>query len=134
MSAMDDLSVGGDRRPTSRQFPMVRWDSYGDGGTRLCIPAACGGKIYACGNCLDDDGDGKIDMDDLECLGPCDNSETDSIRRFPVATVPSAKMDCYFDATPDQEMTTATGITAVIQTKMPPISRRRKPAVRTIQR
>jgi hypothetical protein len=46
-----------------------------DGGTGVCAVASCGGKTYACGNCLDDDGDGKIDSQDTDCLGPCHNRE-----------------------------------------------------------
>src|SRR5262245_41438285 len=47
----------------------------GTGGGGPCNITTCQGKTYACGNCLDDDGDGKIDMEDPDCLGPCHNAE-----------------------------------------------------------
>src|SRR5262249_47245733 len=33
-----------------------------DGG-RICVTAPCQGKLYQCGNCMDDDGDGLIDSE-----------------------------------------------------------------------
>src|SRR5690606_14679685 len=40
-----------------------------------CQPRPCGGRVRACGDCSDDDGDGAIDAADPDCLGPCDDSE-----------------------------------------------------------
>lgn len=41
-----------------------------------CVPAKCRGKTLACGNCLDDDQDGRVDADDPDCWGACDDDET----------------------------------------------------------
>src|SRR5690242_6920212 len=57
--------------------------SVGDGGTRVCFQATCQGKLYACGDCMDNDGDGKVDADDPDCLGPCQNSETGFFGNIP---------------------------------------------------
>lgn len=69
----------------------------GDGGTRLCFKALCAGKQYACGDCLDNDGDGKVDADDPNCLGPCHNSESSLSLNIPGANNAPCKADCYFD-------------------------------------
>ncbi len=66
-----------------------------DGGR--CVQATCQGKLYACGDCIDNDGDGKTDMDDVGCLGPCDNTETDLTLGIPGGNNAPCKADCYFD-------------------------------------
>lgn len=62
--------------------------------------AICPGQTepYACGNLIDDDGDGQIDSRDSDCLGPCDDNEGG----FDPLTSTSmggndCKVDCYFD-------------------------------------
>ena len=40
-----------------------------------CVQHACDGQVYACGNCVDDDMDGAIDLADVECVTPCDDRE-----------------------------------------------------------
>src|SRR5690606_39346632 len=35
----------------------------------------CGTEVYACGDTLDNDMDGLIDLDDPECTTPCDDDE-----------------------------------------------------------
>jgi hypothetical protein len=67
----------------------------GDGGP--CVPATCQGKTYQCGDCIDNDGDGKIDMDDPDCLGPCDNNELGFALKIPGGDGPACTVDCYFD-------------------------------------
>jgi hypothetical protein len=68
-----------------------------DGGG-ICNTAPCVSKVYQCGNCLDDDGDGLIDSRDPDCLGPCHNDE-DS---FDIG-IQAAKggncdtLECYYD-------------------------------------
>jgi hypothetical protein len=59
-------------------------------------PLDCGGKIYACGNGEDDDGDGKVDLDDPECTGPCDDDEGSFQTGLPGDNV-DCKQDCFFD-------------------------------------
>lgn len=46
-----------------------------DGCSAFCVPEVkCAGKIYQCGNGIDDDGDGKIDSR-TPSTPPCDDSE-----------------------------------------------------------
>jgi len=40
-----------------------------------CVPVSCGGRPLQCGDGIDNDGDGRGDGRDPECLGPCDNTE-----------------------------------------------------------
>ena len=68
------------------------------GGGGPCVPTACeNNKVYACANCIDDDGDQKIDAADENCLGPCDNSEDGLDLGIPGAGNAPCKRDCYFD-------------------------------------
>ena len=77
----------------------------GTGGTGAggvaggCFEARCpDGKLYECGNCIDDDLDGRADDKDLECLGPCDNTEGPVLRTgTPGTTGNQCGADCYFD-------------------------------------
>jgi hypothetical protein len=61
------------------------------------VSAVC--KTYECGNCVDDDGDGWIDMVDPGCWGPCDNDEAVWGSWIPGNDPPSSCsfLDCYFD-------------------------------------
>jgi hypothetical protein len=40
-----------------------------------CTMRACNGMVLQCGDCFDNDGDGLLDGQDPDCLGPCDNDE-----------------------------------------------------------
>jgi hypothetical protein len=73
--------------------------TFSDGCVPGCVLATCEGKIYACGNCLDDDGDGLIDMADPECWGPCSDNEAGWEPAIPAddGASPCSKADCYFD-------------------------------------
>lgn len=64
-------------------------------------PLDCGGKTYACGNGIDDDGDGKIDLNDPECTGPCDDDESSFQTGIPGDNV-DCKQDCFFDGNSGQ--------------------------------
>jgi len=59
--------------------------------------APCQGKIYACGDLVDNDMDGLIDYQDPDCLGPCDNTEDSLFGGIPGQTGPGCTQDCYFD-------------------------------------
>lgn len=63
----------------------------------ICHVTACANHVYACGDCLDNDGDGLADMDDPDCLGPCHNSESMFFLQIPGANNAPCKQDCYFD-------------------------------------
>jgi len=72
--------------------------SGGLGGSGGCVKATCQGKgPYACGNCEDDDHDGKIDAADPDCLGACDNTEDSFYGGIPGQNGNSCRKDCYFD-------------------------------------
>ena len=70
-----------------------------DGGaTIICYKTLCAGKELECGDCIDNDGDGLVDWRDLECLGPCDNTEGPAlIAGVGGDTGTSCGVDCYFD-------------------------------------
>lgn len=68
-----------------------------EAGVAGCVPASCHGKTYACGNCIDDDGDGKIDADDPECTGPCDDNEGSFDTGLPGGGADKCTEDCFFD-------------------------------------
>lgn len=68
-----------------------------DGKSNGCKPVPCQNHFYACGNCLDDDGDGLVDMDDPDCLGPCQNSEDKFFGNIPGQNNSQCTQDCYFD-------------------------------------
>ncbi len=69
----------------------------GDAGTSACEPRACATKVYACGNCVDDDGDGLVDALDPECLGACDNTEGGYAPELPGSPGLDCKTDCFWD-------------------------------------
>jgi hypothetical protein len=71
--------------------------SVGGSGAGGCAPILCQAKLYLCANCLDDDGDGKVDAEDPDCLGPCDNTEDRIDLGIPGAGNAPCKRDCYFD-------------------------------------
>jgi hypothetical protein len=70
----------------------------GDGGTVLCYPTTCDGHLTECGDCVDNDSDGRIDFVDRECLGPCDNTEGAQLTTGVGGEAgTSCVRDCYFD-------------------------------------
>jgi hypothetical protein len=62
-----------------------------------CKPIACEGATYACGDCMDNDGDGKVDLLDPECISPCDNREDTFATGLPGDNMDPCKQDCFFD-------------------------------------
>ncbi len=65
------------------------------GAAPTCLTNLCQGHMYPCGDCLDNDGDGLVDMADPECTGPCDNTE-DSFYSWVMCATPCMQ-DCHFD-------------------------------------
>ena len=59
--------------------------------------AYCGGKLYECGDLIDNDGDGFLDAQDVDCLGPCDNTEDSYYPDLPGMTGADCKVDCFWD-------------------------------------
>ncbi|HYQ14705.1 MAG TPA: hypothetical protein VEQ58_03075 [Polyangiaceae bacterium] len=72
-------------------------DVAGPGGAPSCVPTLCRGKLYECGNCDDNDGDGRVDALDSECLGPCDDDETGFSTGLKPSGGAPCRQDCYFD-------------------------------------
>jgi hypothetical protein len=68
-----------------------------DGGTWACHVTACGGHLRNCGDCMDNDGDGRVDAHDPDCLGPCDNNEAGFYGDIPGSPPENCIRDCYFD-------------------------------------
>ncbi len=66
-----------------------------DGG--VCTPSPCAGTVWACGNCMDDDGDGLLDAQDPDCTGACDNNEAGYALMIPGSDTPNCTLDCYYD-------------------------------------
>jgi hypothetical protein len=62
-----------------------------------CVPSQCLGKTYACGDCVDNDGDGDIDLADPECISPCDDLEDTFATGLPGDNMDPCKQDCFFD-------------------------------------
>jgi len=50
-----------------------------------------------CTNCIDDDGDGKVDAADLQCTGAADDDETSYGTGIPGDNVDPKWQDCFFD-------------------------------------
>ncbi|MGE0787907.1 MAG: hypothetical protein AB7S26_19690 [Sandaracinaceae bacterium] len=68
------------------------------GGTFVCYVTSCGGHLNDCGDCMDNDGDGRVDARDPECLGPCDNTEGPILLAgVGGETGGPCRSDCYFD-------------------------------------
>ena len=66
-----------------------------DGGPAGMIP--CQGKVYRCGDTMDNDGDGLTDDQDPDCLGPCDNNERGYDLNIPGGGEAPCRLECYFD-------------------------------------
>ena len=64
-------------------------------------PLDCNGTIYECGDGKDNDGDGKIDLFDPECTGPCDDDESSFQTGIPGDNM-DCKQDCFFDGNSGQ--------------------------------
>jgi hypothetical protein len=71
----------------------------GDAGwySEECQITYCQDRLYACGDCEDNDGDGLVDARDPACLGPCDNNEAGFNTLIPGANAQPCMADCYFD-------------------------------------
>ena len=80
------------------QCPCGQTCSAAQGGCgNFCQVSTCQGKVYQCGDCLDNDGDCAVDSADTQCLGPCDNTEGSFFGGIPGQNNSPCKSDCYFD-------------------------------------
>ncbi len=73
-------------------------DPQAGGCGNFCTVTACQGKVFACGDCIDNDGDCKMDSQDSQCLGPCDNTEDSFNGGISGQNNSPCAVDCYFDS------------------------------------
>lgn len=73
-------------------------NSGGASGAEICADRTCEGRIYACGDCEDNDQDGAVDAADPGCTGPCDDTEDVFAGMLPGQNHAPCRHDCYFDA------------------------------------
>jgi hypothetical protein len=70
----------------------------GQGGIALPTrEAPCGNQTYDCGDLEDNDGDGLVDSQDPDCLGPCDNTEDSYYPNLPGMSGQNCDIDCFWD-------------------------------------
>ena len=62
-----------------------------------CVVKMCNGKVWGCGDCMDNDADGKVDAEDVECVNPCDDDEGSFATGIPGDGMDACKQDCFFD-------------------------------------
>ena len=70
-------------------------DGDGEGGDTVEC-SVVGGQPVECEDGIDNDGDGAIDLNDLECTSPCDDSELTLLTSLPGQNM-DCKSDCYWD-------------------------------------
>ncbi|MEZ4301666.1 MAG: hypothetical protein R3B70_42420 [Polyangiaceae bacterium] len=70
----------------------------GTAGGGAFIEVKCVNQLYECGDAIDNDGDGLIDWQDPDCLGPCDNTENSYYGGIPGGDGPACTVDCYWDS------------------------------------
>jgi hypothetical protein len=66
----------------------------------VTTPTVCPVVPAQCSDGVDNDGDGKIDLDDPECSSPCDNNEgsfATGISGDNIDDLKSCQQDCFFD-------------------------------------
>jgi hypothetical protein len=95
-SGSGSLSGAGGALNVGGEAPTPVGGSAASGGEAPCQPTECRGKLYECGNCTDDDEDGRTDALDPACLGPCDDDET-GLSTGLSSTSAACQRDCYFD-------------------------------------
>lgn len=78
------------------------WGTGGIGGNGSLGGFGCPTEPSACNDGIDNDGDGKIDAADTECVGPCDNDEGTFATGISGDNVDACKQDCFFDGNSGQ--------------------------------
>jgi hypothetical protein len=71
--------------------------SGGTSGTGGTASSACATGSTQCNDGIDNDGDGKIDLDDPECVSSCDNDEGSFGTGIAGDNIDACKQDCFFD-------------------------------------
>jgi hypothetical protein len=105
-SCSENIQVGRDRPADSAGASGAVPNTGGAGAaagaagsstTHVCQQRTCQGKVYRCGDCMDNDGDQLADSDDPDCTGPCDNTEDSYYGGIPGQNNAPCRQDCYFD-------------------------------------
>jgi len=86
-------TTGGTTGPTTTGTPDTTSATAGP----TCVPIACEGEVLACGDCMDNDLDGKVDLADAECVSPCDDREDTFATGLPGDNMDPCNQDCFFD-------------------------------------
>ncbi|MCB9568870.1 MAG: hypothetical protein H6710_16930 [Myxococcales bacterium] len=96
-STSSATETGGSASASEGSTSAATSTTTGGGGT--CTPTVCEseGKVLACGDCMDNDGDGKVDLADPECISPCDDDEDTFATGLPGDNKDPCKQDCFFD-------------------------------------
>jgi hypothetical protein len=76
-------------------------DGNDDAGVVPDGETPCGNMVHACGDQIDNDGDGFFDLFDPECTGPCDDDEGSFQTGLPGDNVDCIQ-DCFFDGNSGQ--------------------------------
>jgi hypothetical protein len=92
----DAIYPDGGRPDAFTDTNATAMDANSDGGPVGCAPAHCGGMTYACGDCIDNDGDGLLDAADPDCIGPCSNNEAGYDLLIPGGDHTCTR-DCFYD-------------------------------------
>ena len=72
---------------------------YTNGDFFECVPVPCqGAGTKACGDCVDNDGDGHPDAADEHCLSACDDDESGFYVAQSGNNQASCNQDCFFDS------------------------------------
>ncbi|WAS97013.1 hypothetical protein [Nannocystis punicea] len=95
-------SSSGSSEPTTTTGGTGTATGTGTDGTATtegltCTPIACEGAVLACGDCMDNDGDGLVDLADPECITPCDDREDTFATGLPGDNMDPCNQDCFFD-------------------------------------
>ncbi len=98
--SMEDAPVGGTNTlPADGAGGAGGASSWGvpaTGGTGAAL-ASCKVNPSTCNDGVDNDGDGRIDAADPECVGPCDNDEGTFATGIAGDNMDACKQDCFFD-------------------------------------
>jgi hypothetical protein len=101
------IASGGTSGSSSDAGSTSSWGTAGtggDGSTGSVVPGgfSCPVTPSACNDGVDNDGDGLIDAQDPECVGPCDNDEGTFATGIPGDNIDACKQDCFFDGNSGQ--------------------------------
>lgn len=76
----------------SRSIEVATLGERGNAPDAGCAITECGGRVFACGDCDDNDADGLSDALDPDCWGACHDSEMNWAPRQPCSNE-----SCFFD-------------------------------------